>query len=989
MTCGLRVSTGGRAERPLCKRSDIFALTWCALACASLLGAAATRADDAPIEEIVVTGSRIVRPDFESASPVVTIPAARFQDTGSVNVEQTLNSMPQFVGSWGSTSNNPGQNGQAQLSLRGLNNTATLVLLDGRRLVPASGNGVVDVNVIPPSLIDRVEVLTGGASAVYGSDALAGVVNFHLKDHFDGLQFDGNWGVTGQGDGQAYTANMTGGTDFADGRGVVMGSIGYSKRDQVTDGDRQFSHVSLQYFPDTGRFLPVGSTNILEGRVNFSPTNAPSRSAFNTLLASYGYAPGTVPYQRNLGFNSDGTLFTQGNRTADSVANYRGVEDPLTFNDRIYSYNFAPPNALQLPLERTSAFVNGHFDFNDSTQLYVQGLLADYSVNTQLAPTPVPLVFAPVTNPYIAPDLKFLLDSRPDPTARIPLSKRTLELGPRISENSYSTYQATAGVRGHVFEDWQYDAYVQYGSSDQKRHTTGNVSVSKFEDLLYAPDGGKAACGGMDPFGLNSISAECAKYMAVDLTDRVSYAQFTAEASLSGTPFELPAGHLHTVFGIFYKDDKYSQHPDPAQGVFLPDGRNDIAGNGGGVTPMSASDHNLDLYVETLVPILEDFPGARSLQTVLGYRYSDYASAGGTSSYKAELLYQPVDPLRFRGSFEHAVRAPSVFELYDPQLPNFLEITPPDPCSVSSPERNGPNRAAVASLCQAQGMSPALLANYDNPDDFVDGLVGGNPDLKPETATTYTAGLVLNPHLGAAALRNLQVSIDWYDINITRAIDVLPALQFVANCYDPTFNPGFSATNRYCSYFGRDPEFGNIVKAYEINRNIAGVETSGIDFQLDWSFDAGPGRASVSWLVGWLESYVYQYTPEVRGEELRGTGSKPSLPEWKWNLDTRYHVQDFTFGVAWQYFGKFQDYEYPDFGVPSRSYVNLTAAYEFSSGYLDGLSMRAGVTNLLNEDPPIFPSYQQANTDPSVYDVLGRRYFVGLSYSIRPAAGSP
>ena len=822
--CGLQVSTGGRASGRPGGCCVPLASAWCALACASSLYAPAIRADDAPIEEIVVTGSRIVRPDFESASPVVTIPAVRFQETGSVNVEQTLNAMPQFVGSWGSTSNNPGQNGQAQLSLRGLNDTATLVLLEGRRLIPASGNGVVDVNVIPPSLIERVEVLTGGASAVYGSDALAGVVNFHLRDHFDGLQFGGNWGVTGQGDGQTYQVNLAGGTEFADGRGVMMGSVDYAKRDQVTDGDRKFSRVSLAYFPETGQFLPVGSANILEGRVNFSPTNAPSRQAFNTLLASYGYASGTVPYQRNFGFNSDGTLFTQGDRTADSVANFRGVEDSLTFNDRFYSYNFAPPNALQLPLERTSAFLSGHFDLNDAAQLYLQGLVADYSVNTQLAPTPVPLVFAPVTNPYISQDFKFLLDSRPNPTARIPLSKRTLELGPRIAENDYGTYQATAGVRGQVFEDWQYDAYVQYGYSDQKRLTTGNVSVSKFEELLYAPDGGKAACGGMDPFGVNSISAECAKYMAVDLTDRVSYGQFTAEASLSGTPFELPAGQVHTVFGVFYKNDDYSQHPDPAQGVFLPDGRNDVAGNSGGVTPMSGTDHNLDMYVETLVPILDDAPGARSLQTVLGYRYSDYASAGGTSSYKAELLYQPVDPVRLRGSFEHAVRAPSVFELYDPQLPNFPEITPPDPCSVSSAERNGPNRAAVEALCLAQGMSPELLAAYDNPDDFVDGYVGGNPDLNPETATTYTVGVVLNPHFVAVASRNLQVSIDWYDINITRA----PSTCCLRCSSWPT------ATTRRSIRISRPRiataaisaairQFGNIVNAYEINRNVAGV----------------------------------------------------------------------------------------------------------------------------------------------------------------------
>jgi iron complex outermembrane receptor protein len=932
------------------------------------------------LEEVVVTGSRIVNPDFESASPVVTIPAARFQVTSSVNVETTLNAMPQFVGSWGSGSNNPGPFGQAQLSLRGLNNTATLILVDGRRLVPSNGNGVPDVNLIPPSLIERVEVLTGGASAVYGSDALAGVVNFHLKDHFEGLEFGGNWGQTDHSDGQTYAANLTGGLRFASGRGALMGSLEYARRDQVNDGDRRFSRVALDYYPEIGQFLPGGSRNILEGRVRI----APSQQAFDALLAQYGYAPGTVPYQPSFGFNSDGTLFTQGSGDAGSVANFRGVQDPLTFNDRSYTYNFAPPNALQLPLDRTTAFLSGRFGFNDAAELYADGLFGDYSVNTQVAPTPVPQVYFPTTNPYISPDLKFLLDSRSDPNARVALAKRTLELGPRISENNYRTYQATLGLRGRALGDWQYDAYAQYGHSDQSRHTTGNVRVSKFEELLYAADGGQAACGGLDPFGLNSISAECARYMAVDLTDQVSVSQFTAEISLSGAPLDLPAGSLHTVFGVFYKDDTYSQQPDPAEGIFLPDGRNDIAGAGGGVTPVDGEDHNVDLFVETLVPILKDEIGARSLQAVLGYRYSDYASAGGTNSYKAELLYQPVDAVRLRGSFEHAVRAPSVFELYDPQLPNFPQINAPDPCSVGSPERSGPNAAAVAALCVKQGLPAELLASYDYQDDTVDGYTGGNPDLTPEKATTYTAGVVLSSPFDQPALRHLQVSLDWYDIHITRAINVLAARQFVAYCYDPAYNPNFDVTNRYCSYFGRDAETGTIVKAYEINRNVAGLETSGVDLQLDWRADAGSGEVSVNWLVGWLGSYDYQAAPEVHGEQWRNTGCCPTLPEWKWNLATQYRIRDLTLGIAWQYFGSVQDYQYRAFDVPSRSYVDLSAVYDFKSGSLDGLSLRAGVTNVLNQEPPIFPTYQQANTDPSVYDVLGRRYFVGLNYAIRP-----
>jgi len=945
-------------------------------------------AQDEEIEQIIVTGSRIARPDFESASPIVTISEARFELTSSATVETTLNSMPQFVGSWGSASNNSPAGGQAQASLRGLNNSATLVLIDGRRMVPSNGYGVPDLNLIPPSLVQSVEVLTGGASAVYGSDALAGVVNFKLLGEYEGLEFSGDWAETGYGDAQAYSAGLTGGTNFAAGRGSIMGFVGYSKRDLLTQGDRKFSRVALSYQgPGTGgvgpggEFLPQGSPNIEEGRATFASNPA----AFNALFEKYGYPAGTVPYQREFGFNADGSLFTQGDfETPGSVANFRGAKNPQTYNDRRYTYNYAPPNALQLPLNRTSFFVNGSFEFSESAEVYLQGIYGDYSVDQRLAPTPVPRVYFPPTNPYIGADLKFLLDSRSNPEARVQFSKRTLELGPRISENDYSTYQATLGLRGTVFSDWQYNAYAQYGASNQKVFSTGNVSVSRFEELLYAPDGGKAICGGLDPFGLDSISAECARYMAVELTDRQDVSQFSAEFTLSGEPFELPAGPLNTVFGVFYKQDEYSLRPDELSSTFLPDGRPDISGAVGGQGDVDGEDHNVDVYVEALVPLIADLPGVQSLQTVLGYRYSDYASSGGTSSYKAELLYQPADPLRFRGSFQHAVRAPSVFELYNPQLPYFPGINPPDPCSVGSEQRTGPNGAAVDALCLAQGIPSDLLPIFDYQDDFVEGFSGGNPDLQPEKATTYTVGFVFGSPFSHPALANTQLSLDWYDITISDAINVYGAWQFVPNCYDPKFNPDFNVANQYCGWFSRDPETGVIIDAYEINRNIASTEVSGIDLQLDWGMEAGPGKVGATWLVSWMDDYLYKTDPKDEAIQWVNTGCCPTLPEWKWNLDTRYTVGGLTTSVVWTYLGKFHSFSESDFDVPSTNYFDLTLAYEFDESNLDGLTLRAGITNALDEQPPIFPDYQQANTDPSVFDVIGRRYWLSVTYAIRP-----
>ncbi len=257
-------------------------------------------AQDGDLEDILVTGSRIARPDFEAPSPIVTLPAAAFEQTAAVSVERTLNTLPQFAASATGTSNDPANDGQANVSLRGIGVAQTLVLLDGRRLMPADGRGSPDLNVLPPALISGVEVVTGGASAAYGSDAIAGVVNFKLKDEFEGVQVDGQWAQTGQGDGQEYTVGLTAGTSFFDGRGSVMGYAGYTERDQVNQGDRSFSRYPLQYFPDEKdgigprhAFIAAGSTIVEAGNsILFS-----NPAVFSSVFASYGYAPGTVPYQ--------------------------------------------------------------------------------------------------------------------------------------------------------------------------------------------------------------------------------------------------------------------------------------------------------------------------------------------------------------------------------------------------------------------------------------------------------------------------------------------------------------------------------------------------------------------------------------------------------------------------------------------------------------------------------------------------------------------
>ncbi len=967
-----------------------------ALLVAICLSATSALGQDTELEQVIVTGSRIARPDFDSASPIVSVRQELFERTGSSTVETTLNTLPQFVPGFTSTSNNPGNGGQANVQLRGLGSTSTLVLLDGKRLIPANGTGVVDLNIIPGTLIESVEIITGGASAVYGSDAVAGVVNFRLKKEFDGVELDAQWGQTDRGDALDYGGGVTAGLDFADGRGSVFGYVGYAERESLLSGERDFARYALAYVgPDAGgvgpddAFVPFGSGSIEEGRVI---RVRPSQAAFESVFASYGYPGRFDPAQTFFGVNADGTVFAQGTGAPDSVLNFRGEVDPFFFSDRAYTYNFSPTNYLRLPLERASAFVRASFEFSDAAELYAQGLYADYTADSQLAPTAMfGNVFMPPTNPYISPDLQLLLDSRANPGADVTLDKRMSELGPRILSVQYDVYQATLGLRGQVFDGWSYDAYLQIGANDQTDTQSGNALTSRMEELTFAADGGEAICGGFNPFGLGSISAGCAAYIAVDGTNRASVDQTILEASLSGPLLELPAGELRAAFGVFYKEDEYRYSADSVASVFLPDGRSDIVGFNPS-DDIEGEDDNTDLYVEASIPLLADRPGVRSLETVLGYRYSEYASAGGADAYKAELLYRPVDTLLLRSSYQQAVRAPSVYELYLPQLPAFFfssDFGPIDPCEANSDERTGPDQAQVESLCLAQGFPPELLPDYSDPGHDAQGFAGGNPDLEPETADTLTAGVVLTSPFASRWLDRLQVSLDWYQIEIDDAIVTVFADEFIARCFDRAFNPGFDPSNRWCGMFSRNPASGRIDNALEILRNSEGLRTSGLDLQLDWHFDLGPGDLGVNWLVSYVDSFERLEAEGAPATELVGTAGSPfdvgtSHPEWKWSFSLIYAWQALTLDARWRYIDSMQDADTsiePPFRIPHYDYFDLGASYDFDETALAGLQLRVGVENATDEDPPIIPSWNGGNTEVSQYDILGRRYYLSLRYS--------
>ena len=964
-----------------------------AAVCAAWTGAAL--AESVTLENIVVTGSRIERADLSGPSPVVSIPGEVFAQSGAISLERTLDLYPQVLATAGATSNDPSNDGQANVSLRGLGPNRTLVLLDGRRLMPADGNGSVDLNTIPPALVESVELMTGGASAAYGSDAIAGVVNVRLRQRFEGVELEGSTASTERGDGTTYSAGITAGTSFGGGAGSVMAYAGYSSRAAIRQDERDFSSYPLEYVQGLadglgpgGSFIRSGSTITEEGiNIVFS-----DRAVFNSIFESYGYAPGTVPPQAGIGVNGDGSLYTTGTGAPGSVVNYRGDRENVMFNDRSFAvYNFAPDTALQMPLERWSGFLRGSYDVGETIELHAQVLYADYTVERQLAPAAAGILLIPPTNPFVPPDLQRLLASRNSAAAPYRYFRRMSEVGPQSADNERTVLQWTLGADGRLNADWAYEVYLQHGVNDRSEHLTNAVSLSRLQELTFAADGGTSICeGGFNPFRAGAFSAECARYVAVAASSEVEVRQSIAEASVNGPLGALPGGPLRLAAGMLYKKDEFDYRADPAVSALLPGvpgvfgPRPDISGFPG-APDRSGDEHNLDVYVEALLPLLSERRGVESLELGLGYRYSDHSRVGSVDSYKADLSYRPVSRFQLRGSLQHAVRVPSIEEFYYPLVPDQFVIPRPDPCDTRSTARNGPDRAAVEALCLAQGVPAALLPDYQFDLRRVDGVSGGNPELQSEEADTITLGFVLTVPSFMNRGEDLRLSLDGYRIEIEHGIGRWDAESAVARCFDRTYNPAFDNANVYCTFFTRESITGNIFAEIR-DRNIGGIETAGVDLQVDWGIDVGPGRLAITALGTFVDYWRY-LDPSGGSIEYAGTvgggGLGRTLPQWKSLLNLGYAWNDLALDGRWRHLDGASDVNYRDFKVPSYDYLDIGARYAPASGALQGASLWLGVDNVFDEDPPIFPTWQQANTDPSVYDVLGRSYYLRLRYAFR------
>lgn len=939
---------------------------------------------DASDEAIVVTGSRLVRPELDAPSPVTTVDSETFDLTGTVTVETLLNELPQLIPGNTRTSNNQGGEDFSTLDLRGLGPQRTLILVDGERVPASSTTGVVDIGTLPAGLIERVDVVTGGASAVYGSDAMAGVVNFILKDNFEGMEVTGQYGISEHGDAANFNIQGLLGGNFGDDRGNLTFFTSYYTRESVGQGDRDITRNQnvVMYDYDSGQYfapdylspsIPGEQVIVFPGGSGTPPwgwiTNNPG-NPFTSLATVVTTGPGGVPNNNfDAGVadtNCDGVPnaanVNSGNISFDDfgLLQPRNTANLCSYADRSVGssrYNFNPVNYLVTPYERWNMALTGRYDISDAIRLKIVANYTDSRQEVALAPTPVTgLVIDPTLNPFVRlgiagsapcgigvschPDLLAALNSRPNPNAPFTMDRRWQESGPRIGIYDSKTATVRGTLSGPLAHGFNWDATLSYGRTDALATAKGNTARTEtLEGLAGCPPQSTVGCTPVDIFGPGTLNfsglidasdpfsrfinpGEMLAFTTATTKESRRFDQARAAVNVTGNLVDLPAGPLGIAVGAEVRTDRGIVEVDDRQR------RGDMYGFN--ATQDQKGKLNVkEIYGEVRVPILADLPFVHEFSVEAGARYSDYSSVGGLFNWKLGAQFSPVQWLKIRGIYNKAARAPSVVELFqsgDQGFPSYL-----DPCRTTGagPAQGSPT---ILAICQAQApladfTSVPFLANNTQ----VEAFAFGNPGLSEEQAKTFTIGAVLTPNFG---LGRFSATVDYYNIKISDLITGIGAGARLLQCYGTPSSPGsFPALDPACAFIVRDPVTGQVDFINTSITNAGVLKTTGVDVGLNFTVpfsDLGlgiGGRLRVQELLSWIDKWEFNGTDF---NATSGGGIGGTIPEWKSTLTVAYDSDDFTAQMRWNYQSDVQDIAWCGAGpkcspdIPGLSYFDLS-----------------------------------------------------------------
>lgn len=977
------------------KKSQFFKASAAPLALSLALVSAPAFAQDAAAEAeaantddaIVVTGTLIRNPNLQSSSPVNVTTADDVELLQSNVAEEILREIPGTVPSIGSAVNN-GNGGASFVNLRGLGSNRNLVLLDGQRLVPAGLGGQVDLNNIPLALVERMDVLTGGASTTYGADAVSGVVNFVTKRDFAGLEATAGYQVTDRGDGNVFRTDVTVGANFDDGRGNAVLSLGYQEADAVYQGARGFSRNQINSF--TG------------GSAGGSPTAVPTSVVL-----------------------PDGS-YLQSNATGTALV------DPYA------DFNFNPYNIFQTPFKRYNIFGSARYEVTDNVEVYSRAMFSKNTVSTIVAPSGIfgEALSIPANNPYLTDTIRSQLCTAAGITdctgsTAIPLTevyRRSVEIGPRISDFTTTMFDYMGGVRVGLTDGIDFDLSANYGESENNQLQSGYVLRSRVQQALNASN--TATCtntaNGCVPLNLFGPEGSITPQMAAFLNGRSTILTKTDLTQVRGVfsgdfGFSIPSASNPISFaaGAEYRDYGLERIPDNLSAV-----PGELGGAGGAVPPVKGGYDVYEFFGEVVAPIVEDKPFFNKLSLEAGFRNSHYTvDAAGSpkfsaTTWKVGANWEPVDSLMLRGNYQRAVRAPNIGELFTP-VSTGLDNYAIDPCAGSSVQTLAGGAANAAynaglvagqnlrNICLGQGAPAAVIDSAAGILQPAAGQVnvtgGGNPNLKPEKANTYTFGLVFRPDF----VPGLSATVDYYNITINDAITAAVPDDIMGACFGNI--SATSATSVECTSIRRAPGTGRLSGSSATTpglpqplTNRGRLKTDGIDFTVNYRTDLGFAGLDIGVAGNWTNSSRFRASESSIDRECVGYYSVNCAsiqPEWSWNQRTTLKFDGVDVSLLWRHISS-TEYEPiltrrpfegtitgrgPEVGnsynfgkIKAYDWFDLTTRFDVTDNF--GLTLT--VQNLFDKRPPVTgatvgsTSYNSGNTYPSTYDVLGRRYGV-------------
>ncbi|HEX8030334.1 MAG TPA: TonB-dependent receptor [Vicinamibacterales bacterium] len=926
--------------------------------------AAAPEDTAAEADAIVVTGSRISRPDLQASIPISVVTDQAIQNKGQTNALDAIRDIPIAGQSLDKSASNFSNfdNGISTVNLRNLGTSRTLVLINGRRSVGTPGDSAVDLNNIAPDLIDRIEIATGGTSAVYGSDAVAGVVNIILKKKFDGIQLHMQGGISDRGDAGNQLAAITAGKTFSDGRGHVIANFTYTNDEAVYARSRAYSAVDV---PNKSSYAAQGLFDT-GGSPTFSPA-AGTTYTFNSANAVKPYQSAaidgynrnadrllTTPVRRYLGsitgdyeFSSAATVFaefTYSRTTASSIIEPLAVDDQGAQGQTVYNFDGSPFSGIP------------------KTQQYVP---------------------AAIRNATVGDTIYF--------------RRRSNGIFDRSASSERDYYRGVLGVKGNIGSNWNYELYYEH--SKVKDHTSGDaIMMTNYGAALQGctdPAAQAAGCVPVNIFGFNTTTPAMIKWLrtytgkgalvpGANVGDMAVYdlertgTQDVAAINLSGSLFQLPHGAVQVAVGAEYHREKSEQFYDP----FTQSGWSSFQQAANTVGKYDSK----EVYGEISIPLLRNVPFAQELSLEGAVRYADYSTVGGFVSYKFGGTYAPVSDIRFRAIYARAVRAPNVNELYSGAANTAPAVI--DPCDQNGGNGDDPIDGGPLPLSAACKAIPGI-ANYlkTHPTfnyslaqiQTISGTIGGNANLGAESTNTLTLGGTFTPSF----FRGFDLSVDYYNIKVNNAITQVDFQDSVNQCV-ATSDPNF------CNNVTRDPNTGIIKTVDAIFLNGASYQVAGLDTQVHYTFRPhlfGPDEA-VNLSVFWNHKFKQDKTPfegafvshqvgvaDVYGTSQNiGTGFRDQV-----TANVAYQTGPFTLAYTFRYFSPVVTTTNED-RIPAYTYSDIQA--KFTVGEDKNYEVYFGVNNLFDKQPPIVADltnqWPGTNTVASTYDLLGRRLYAGV-----------